>query len=69
MPQSSLVVQAWREHLADRVPSHLVRFEHAASTDVTGTFAERAQSSSLVVIGASRDWFSRRTLGGSFATV
>lgn len=55
------------EHLADRVPSHLVRFEHAASADATSTLAERAQSSSLVVIGASSDWFSWRTLAGSLA--
>ncbi|HEX6256482.1 MAG TPA: hypothetical protein VFZ70_11815 [Euzebyales bacterium] len=47
--------------------SSRIELERVAATDATGAFVSQARSSSLVVIGASRDWVSWRTLAGAFA--
>lgn len=55
------------DHLAAVLPSDRVELDRVVAADVTGAFASQARSSSLVVIGASRDWVSWRTLAGAFA--
>ena len=54
-------------HLAAVLPSDRIELDRVVAADVTGAFASQARSSSLVVIGTSRDWVSWRTLAGAFA--